>query len=69
MFLREVYEAYRGYYLDDGREECICQEESMDEESREAFLAKSERKEKGRCLGFACSAGFSARESTLKTTA
>ena len=33
------------------------------------FLQNSERKEKGRCLGFACLAGFSARESTLKTTA
>lgn len=66
MFLREVYEAYRGYYLDDGREECICQEESMDEESREAFLAKFGEEREGTLLGFCVLGGIFSEGIDLK---
>lgn len=66
MFLQEVYEAYRGYYLDDGREECICQEESMDEESREAFLAKFGEEREGTLLGFCVLGGIFSEGIDLK---
>ena len=39
-FLQNVYESYCRYYWDAEKVECICQEEYMNEESREAFLAK-----------------------------
>lgn len=39
-FMQQVYETYRSCYLDDSREECLFQEENMDEESRERFLAR-----------------------------
>ena len=39
-FLKQVYEIYEGYFLDENQTECILQEEYMDEESREAFLAR-----------------------------
>ena len=39
-FLQNVYDAYSRYFLDETRVECLLQEERMDEESREAFLAR-----------------------------
>lgn len=66
MFLQEVYEAYRSYYLDDGREECICQEESMNEESREAFLAKFGEEREGTLLGFCVLGGIFSEGIDLK---
>lgn len=39
-FLKQVYEVYEAYFLDENSTECILQEEYMDEESREAFLAR-----------------------------
>lgn len=40
-FLEEVYEFYMEYFVDDSKE-CIVQGDYMDEEAREAFLAKFE---------------------------
>ena len=39
-FLKQVFELYEAYFLDEEVTECILQEEYMDEESREAFLAR-----------------------------
>lgn len=39
-FLQNVYDMYCKYFLDEGEVECLLQEEYMDEESREAFLAR-----------------------------
>ncbi|MBQ8596790.1 MAG: ATP-dependent DNA helicase [Lachnospiraceae bacterium] len=41
-FLKQVYDIYEGYFWDSSQTECILQEEYMDEESREAFLARFE---------------------------
>lgn len=37
-FLQDVYHVFTDCFLDDGKMECIVQEEYMNEESREAFL-------------------------------
>lgn len=39
-FLQKVYEVYSQYFLEKTQTECLLQEEYMDEESREAFLAR-----------------------------
>lgn len=41
-FLQNVYELYEECFLDGEREECIVQEEYMDEAAREAFLGRFE---------------------------
>ena len=38
MFLRNVYDAYEMYYLNDAEEECILQTDGMNERAREEFL-------------------------------
>lgn len=43
-FLEEVYRCYTAYFADESRE-CILQEDYMDEEAREAFLARFEGNE------------------------
>ncbi len=48
-FLQRVYDCYCNYYLDPDRVECLVQEEYMDEQSREQFLA---RFEEGKKTGF-----------------
>ena len=40
VFLQNVYDIYRRYFQDETQIECLLQEEYMDEESREAFLAR-----------------------------
>ncbi len=66
LFLQEVYEAYESNYLDDGREECICQEESMNEERREAFLARFAEEREGTLLGFCVLGGIFSEGIDLK---
>lgn len=39
-FLQNVYDVYNAYFQDASSVECLLQEEYMDEESREAFLAR-----------------------------
>lgn len=46
-FMKQVYEIYDSYYRDEEMEECISQSESMNEEEREAFIARF-AKEDGR---------------------
>lgn len=41
-FLQSVYEAYEEHFLDPEREECLIQEDYMNEEARERFLARFE---------------------------
>lgn len=66
MFLQQVYERYCDYYLDEGREECLCQEESMDEKSREAFLARFEEEREKTLLGFCVLGGIFSEGIDLK---
>lgn len=40
VFLQNIYDVYRKYFWDESQVECLVQEEYMDEESREAFLAR-----------------------------
>ena len=44
VFLQNVYQAFYQHFLDTSRMDCILQEEYMDEESREAFLTRFEKK-------------------------
>ncbi len=39
-FLQNVYDSYSSYFLDASKTECLLQEERMEEEEREAFLAR-----------------------------
>lgn len=41
-FLQSVYEAYEEHFLNPKKEECLIQEDYMNEEAREAFLARFE---------------------------
>lgn len=41
-FLQNVYEVYAEYFLDEEREECLLQEDYMNEEAREQFLKRFE---------------------------
>ncbi len=45
-FLQNVYNVYITYFEDGQQTECLLQEEHMDEESREAFLARFQAAEK-----------------------
>lgn len=42
VFLQSIYEIYEEYFLDPEQEECILQEDHMDEEARERFLGRFE---------------------------
>ncbi|MCM1135763.1 MAG: ATP-dependent DNA helicase, partial [Clostridium sp.] len=65
-FLQQVHEAYNSYYLDDSREECLVQEENMDEESRERFLASFAPGRKKSLLGFCVLGGIFSEGIDLK---
>lgn len=66
MFLQQVYEMYCNYYLDDTREECLFQEEGMNEESRENFLSKFEERREKTLLGFCVLGGIFSEGIDLK---
>ncbi len=57
-FLQNVYETYCSYYQDTERVECLLQEEYMNEQEREAFLARFTPKEERTLLGFCVLGGI-----------
>lgn len=65
-FMQEVCAAYEDKYLDASREEYVFQEEAMDEESREAFLAQFEEGKGKTLLGFCVLGGIFSEGIDLK---
>lgn len=57
-FLQTVYEAFKKQFLDCTKMECLLQEDYMDEEGREAFLARFEEKAERSLLGFCVLGGI-----------
>ncbi len=57
-FLQRVYEIYRKSFQDRERVECLLQEDYMDEEGREEFLARFERAGEGSLLGLCVLGGI-----------
>jgi len=57
-FMQEVCQVYEDNFLDVSREEYVFQEEAMDEESREAFLAQFEEGKGKTLLGFCVLGGI-----------
>ncbi|MGN0364354.1 MAG: ATP-dependent DNA helicase [Suilimivivens sp.] len=72
VFLQNVYQAFYQHFLDTSRMDCILQEEYMDEESREAFLTRFEKKTEagnekaGTLLGFCVLGGIFSEGIDLK---
>lgn len=64
-FLQNVYDIYCRYFFDEEQVECLLQEEHMDEESREAFLARF-AKGAGTLLGFCVLGGIFSEGIDLK---
>ena len=44
-FMKKVYEVYDNVFRDEAMEECILQNESMNEEEREEFIARFSKEE------------------------
>lgn len=65
-FMQEVCQVYEDRYLDESREETIFQEEAMDEESREAFLAQFAEGKGKTLLGFCVLGGIFSEGIDLK---
>lgn len=64
--MQEVCAAYEDKYSDESREEYVFQEEAMDEESREAFLAQFEEGKGKTLLGFCVLGGIFSEGIDLK---
>ncbi len=65
-FMQKVCEVYEDHYLDQSREEYLFQEEAMDEESREAFLAQFSEGKGKTLLGFCVLGGIFSEGIDLK---
>lgn len=65
-FMQNVCEVYEDRYLDESREEHVFQEEAMDEESREAFLAQFSEGKGKTLLGFCVLGGIFSEGIDLK---
>ncbi len=67
-FLRNVWESYCNYFLDENQVECLLQEERMDEESREEFLARfsADGSDEKTLLGFCVLGGIFSEGIDLK---
>lgn len=69
-FLQNVYDAYCRYFLNEQEVECLLQEEYMDEESREAFLARfepeGEKEQANTLVGFCVLGGIFSEGIDLK---
>lgn len=68
VFLKNIYDRYCSHFLDTEKVECLLQEERMEEESREEFLARfaGEGKEGKTLLGFCVLGGIFSEGIDLK---
>lgn len=57
-FLQNVYEAFKNRFPEGAKVECLLQEDYMDEEGREAFLARFDEKAEKSLLGFCVLGGI-----------
>ncbi len=57
-FLQNVYEAFKNRFPERAKVECLLQEDYMDEEGREAFLARFDEKAEKSLLGFCVLGGI-----------
>lgn len=58
VFLQNVYEAFKNRFPEGAKVECLLQEDYMDEEGREAFLARFDEKAEKSLLGFCVLGGI-----------
>lgn len=65
-FLQNVYDAFLTYFLNTEKAECLLQEEYMNEQSREAFLARFGKEEEKTLIGFCVLGGIFSEGIDLK---